>query len=318
MKELDFLKIINETLSKNSHIGDDCAYLKDLGIVITQDSMVEDIHFSRNFASPYQLGYRAIIVNLSDIFASGALPKYITVSLSLPKNIDNSFVKEFYGAIEKLAQEYDFEVVGGDITGGDKVFISVCAIGLTKDRNISSRSYAKDGDYVITTGSYGSSVAGLWLLQNKTDLDFPSIIDAHLLPTVQSDFSKQLATKLVGTYAMMDTSDGLADALFKIAQASNVLISVDFNKIPYDKNIEEVSQMANVDLRGWVLYGGEDYQMVACVDAESLKMLTDYTIIGRVKEKSENHYVQVIFDDKIEKISDLEKTFDHFRRSNEI
>lgn len=311
MKELEFIKTIKETLSRNAHIGDDCAYLKDLGIVITQDTLVEDIHFSMKFSSPKQLGYKSIAVNLSDIFASGAVPKYLTVSLSLPKDIDSNFIKEFYSACDKLSKEYDFEIVGGDITGSDKVYISVCAIGLTKGRKISSRSNAKAGDYVITTGNHGSSTAGLMMLIKGKPHN--SLIDAHLFPTVQRNLSNQIATTANNDYAMMDSSDGLVDAVFKIAQASEVLISVDFNKIPYDKCIEEIAKSAKKDYKDWILYGGEDYQMIACVNEELLSKLADYTIIGRVREKSQACFVEVFFDDKIEKISDLEKTFNHFK-----
>lgn len=319
MKEQEFIKTIKETLSRNSHIGDDCAYLRDLGIVVTQDSLVEDIHFSRKFSTPHQLGYKSVAVNLSDIFASGATPKYITVSLSLPKNIDSSFVKEFYRACEELSKKYDFEVVGGDITGSDKIYISVCAIGLTASRTISSRCNAKVGDYVITTGNHGSSAAGLWILSEKgkgkgekISSTTPSpLVKTHLLPEIQSDFSNQIS-KLNTDYAMMDTSDGLVDALFKMSQASGVSISVDFNKIPYDKSIEKIAESAKKDFKDWVLYGGEDYQMVACVNESLINKLSGYTIIGRVREKSENYSVEVFFDDKIEKISDLEKTFNHF------
>ena len=367
MKELEFIETIKKTLSKNSYIGDDCAYLKDLGIVITQDSLVEDIHFSRKFSTPYQLAYKAIIVNLSDIFASGALPKYITIALSLPENIDKNFISEFYGACEDLSKEFKFEIVGGDITGAEKCFISICAIGLTKGRNISSRKYAKVGDYVITTGVHGSSAAGLWLLKKrmwknpkndsflrffKSDLGsarthtsygiaggmgasrtreiarkirnfsassnniskYPNLIKAHLTPTIQKDFSDEISTKVNRNYAMMDTSDGLMDAVFKIAQASDVSISLDFNKIPYDKEIEDVAKSANVNFEDWIFYGGEDYQLIACVDGENLKKLSvPYTIIGQVEKKNKNNCVEIVFNDKTEKIDNLEKTFNHFK-----
>lgn len=314
MKELEFLEIIKNTLSKNSYIGDDCAWLKNLGIVITQDSLVEDIHFLRKFSTPYQIAYKSIIVNLSDIFASGATPKYITVSLSLPKDTDKKFVQEFYKACDDLSKEFDFEIIGGDLTGSEKIFISVCAIGLTKGRKISSRKYAQKGDYVITTGIHGSSVAGLYLLRKEKRVKSKEkLIQTHLKPILTKDFSAEISTKIKRNYAMMDTSDGLVDALFKIAQASNALISVDFNKIPYDKEIEKVAKEANVDFKNWVLYGGEDYQLVTCIDKENLKKLkSPYTIIGLVKEKNEKHFVEINFDDSIEKITDLEKTFKHF------
>lgn len=323
MKELEFLEIIKNTLSKNTHIGDDCAFLTDLGIVLTQDTLVEDVHFSLNYSTPYQLGYKSIMVNLSDIFASGAIAKYLSISLSLPKNIDNSFVKDFYKACEDLSKKFDVEVIGGDITGSEKVFISICAIGLTKERNISSRSNAKVGDCIIVTGSHGSSAAGLWLLNNPNchpvivseSYPLSNLVKSHLETLVDQKFSTEISTKIKRDYAMMDTSDGLADALFKIAKASDVQISVDFDKIPYDKAIEVVADRAKIDFKDWILYGGEDYKIVACLDEENLKQIknADYTVIGRVKAKDENHFVEVVFGDKIETISNLDKTFNHFK-----
>lgn len=315
MKELELIDIIKNTLSKKSHIGDDCANLNDLGVVITHDSLVEDIHFSRNFSTPYQLGYKALVVNLSDVLASGAVPKYLTISLSLPKNIENDFVAEFYRACEDLSKEFDFEIVGGDITGADKIFISVCVIGITQGRKISSRSHAKIGDYVVVMGNHGSSAAGLQVLQREEGRGkSEKLILCHIMPTLNPEFSKEIATKIERDYAMMDTSDGLADALFKIAQSSGVMISVDFDKIEFDDDIKEVAKHANVDYRDWILYGGEDFKLVACLDEENLKKIeADYKIIGQVKEKTGNHFVEVIFEDKIEKISNLEKTYNHFK-----
>lgn len=321
MKELAFIEVIKNTLSNNSYIGDDCAYLKDLGIVITQDSLVEDIHFSRKFITPYELGYKAISVNLSDIFASGASPKYLTISLSLPADIDNEFIKEFYKACNTLAEKFDFEIVGGDITGSDKIFISICAIGLTENRNISSRSNARHGDLVITTGVHGSSAAGLFLLQNdKEILKDNKFVKAHLMPEVSNSFSNEISGKIKRDYAMMDTSDGLVDALFKISQSSNVLLFVDFEKVPFDNEIIEVANQTNKDYKDWVLYGGEDYKIVACLDKENLEKLDSslYTVIGEVKEKIDENFVEIIFDDKIEKINDLEKTYNHFSSQSNL
>lgn len=313
MKELEFIEIIKSILSKNSHIGDDCAYLKDLNIVITQDSLVEGIHFSLKTSTPYSLGYKSIIVNISDILASGAKPEYITVSLSLPKNITNDFVKEFYKACNDLSKKFDFEIIGGDITGADKIFISVCAIGKANNRQISSRKNAKIGDYIVTTGVHGSSAAGLWLLQNNIE-EYYDIKKVHLMPSVNERFSNEISQKTAREYAMMDTSDGLADALFKIAQASNALLTVDFEKIPFDRNIKKVAELSKTSYKDWVLYGGEDYQLVACVDKATLnKINADYTIIGEVKQMSNSHFVEVKFDNETLKIVDLEQTFNHFK-----
>lgn len=322
MKELEFIEIIKHTLAKSTYIGDDCAYLKDIGVVITQDSLVEDIHFSLKYTNSYNLGYKAIVVNLSDIFASGAIPKYVTIALSLPQNTETTFIKDFYTAVNNLSVEYGFEVIGGDITGGEKVFISICAIGLTNDRKISSRSNAQIGDIVITTGSHGSSAAGLWMLQNQKShskvisdtLNLSDFTNAHLKPTPKKQFSEALSTRINREYAMMDTSDGLVDALFKIAQASNVSISVDFNKIPYDENIKEIAKLSDKDYKDWVLFGGEDYQMVACINEKDLSKIEsiNYKIIGKVEEKNDSHFVEIKNGDSSILIKNLEQTFNHF------
>ena len=271
MKEQEFITIIKNSLQSDL-IGDDCAYLKDLGIVISQDNLTEDIHFSTKYIDAYTLGYKAAAVNISDIAASGAKPEYITVGLSLPKNTDAEFIKEFYNGLKDACGE--IKIVGGDITGSDKIFISIAIIGTTKNRKISSRSNAKPGYKIIVSGKHGSSSAGLKELFNGKQNKFTQI---HLMPKAQLDFSKNISEKIKEDYAMMDTSDGLADALIKIANASNVSMEIDFNKIPYDKDIEKFK-----DYKDLILFGGEDYQLVACVPLE-FEVKNSFEI-GYVKE----------------------------------
>lgn len=278
MNEKELIKIIKSTLNSD-YIGDDCAYLKDLGIVVSQDSLVEDVHFKRDLITPYQLGYKSVMVNISDICASGAEPLYLTVSLSLPKDIDESFVAEFYKGAKAALN--GAKIVGGDLTGSDKIYISVTAIGSDKGRKISSRANAKVGYKVIVSGEHGNSAMGLKLLLDGTCTHQPhpdrnegeKFISAHLTPTAQRYFSHQIASQIKVDYAMMDTSDGLADALIQIAKASDVTLSIDSEKIPHDARV-------GMDL---VLYGGEDYQLVAAVPQNFLQNITDYTIIGEVK-----------------------------------
>ena len=278
MNEKELIKIIKSTLNSD-YIGDDCAYLKDLGIVVSQDSLVEDIHFKRDLITPYQLGYKSVMVNISDICASGAEPLYLTVSLSLPKDIDENFVEEFYKGAKAALN--GAKIVGGDLTGSDKIYISVTAIGSDKGRKISSRANAKVGYKVIVSGEHGNSAMGLKLLLDGTCTHQPhpdgnegeKFISAHLTPTAQRYFSHQIASQIKVDYAMMDTSDGLADALIQIAKASDVTLSIESEKIPHDTHV-------GMDL---VLYGGEDYQLVAAVPQNFLQNITDYTIIGEVK-----------------------------------
>lgn len=273
MKEKEFLSVIKQIIG-SKYIGDDCAYLEDLGIVVTQDSLVEGVHFLRKYITPYQLGFKSVMVNLSDVVSSGAEGKYITISLSLPKDIDDNFVHEFYNGA-KFACGNNIQIVGGDITGADKIYISVCAIGSTAGRNISSRSNAKEGYKVIVAGNHGSSAAGLRLLSDnvKNNLE---LIKSHLEPKAQTEFGNEIAKNVKEKYAMMDTSDGLADALSTIAAESGVCLEVDFEKIPYDKSIEIFD-----DYEDLILYGGEDYGIVAAIPEKY--SISGETVIGRVK-----------------------------------
>lgn len=271
--EKELIKLIKTTLN-SSYIGDDCAYLKDLGIVISQDSLVEDIHFLRDKISPWQLGWKTASVNISDICASGAQPKYMTVALSLPKEINTEFVKEFYDGLKSACD--GVEIVGGDITAADKIFISATAIGSDKGRNISSRANAQPGQKIVIAGVHGSSAAGLkLLLEGKSEPE--KLIKAHLEPVAQLEFSRKIATAQTGKYAMMDTSDGLMDALSQISEASGVGININFDKIPVDEEIKSFTNWQEL-----VLFGGEDYGLVATVDTP----LEGAVIVGEITKGS--------------------------------
>lgn len=306
MNERELIKIIKSTLNSD-YIGDDCAYLKDLGIVVSQDSLVEDVHFKRNLITPFQLGYKSVMVNISDVCASGAEPLYLTVALSLPKDVDESFVEEFYKGVNAALN--GAKIVGGDLTGSDKIYVSVTAIGSDKGRKIASRANAKVGYKVIVSGEHGNSAMGLKLLLDGTSHppyrhhlpdgdEGEKFISAHLTPTAQREFSRQIASQIKVNYAMMDTSDGLADALIQIAKASGVTLSIDSDKIPHDACV-------GMDL---VLYGGEDYQLVAVVPEDFLQKMTGYTIIGDVKSSGAG----LVIDG--ESYTDIDsKLFNHFK-----
>lgn len=301
MKEKEFITIIKNTLN-SPYIGDDCAYLKDLGIVVTQDSLVEDIHFSTKFISAFDLGFKAVMVNVSDVVASGAEPKYLTISLSLPSNVKEDFVEEFYNGCKKACGN-DVQIVGGDITGSEKIYISICAIGKTLGRNISSRKNAKIGQKVIVSEIHGSSSAGLkLLLECKNSPE--KFIKSHINPVAQVEFGKNISTTVKEPYAMMDTSDGLMDGLSTIANESGVLLDIDFDKIPYDKDIEQFEHWQDL-----VLFGGEDYQILATVPQNFQGGFE----IGVVKE---GLGVNLKLRDKITHYSKQdveEKVFNHFK-----
>ena len=312
MKEEKLINIIKSIIG-DKYIGDDYAYIKDLGIIVSQDSLVEDVHFSLEYTSPYQLGYKSAMVNISDISASGGKGKYMTVALSLPKDISESFVKEFYdGMSDALKKCGNIEVIGGDITGSDKIMISVTIIGTDEGRKISSRSNAKSGQVVVTSGVHGSSACGLKLLNSDKKYDkkyYDTFISAHLMPEAQVEFGKKIAENIKEDYAMMDTSDGLADALYKIAVSSGKTLTVDFDKVKYEKEMKNIFPETYADT---VLFGGEDYQIIATVPKEIAEN-SGLDIIGAVEERTENEPVKILnFLGKTKIINNLEGCYNHF------
>ena len=282
MKEHNFINIINQ-LTKSPFLGDDCAFIKDRELVVSQDNFIEDIHFKKDWATPFQIGYKAVAVNISDILASGAEPKYLSIGLSLP-NIDEAYFTELYKGVLKGAN--GTTILGGDITGAEKITISITAIGDTRNRKISSRKNAKVGYVVIANGSFGESSKGLNDLQQG--LRCTRAIKTHLEPKLDFEFSKKIATQIDVDYAMMDTSDGLADALFQIAKASNVKIVT-----PYIEG----------------MFGAEDYKLVAVVPKDFLNKIDKYHLIGEVKE-FDGVYLQI--DNKTYSNYNELGLFDHF------
>lgn len=241
-----------KNITQSRYIGDDCAYLDELGITVSQDSLVEDVHFRLKWMRPFELGEKTALVNISDVLASRARPKYITISLSLPNTIQKDFVEEFYKGVMKSCTEYDVEVVGGDLTGSDKVFISATIIGVLNNQKATSRKASKAGYKVVVFGEHGSSAAGLRLLEHGANTP-SALIEAHKRP--------KLCKKLPvceTPFAMMDSSDGLADALIKIANASQLSLEIDFEKIPFNPEIKIFEDYENL-----ILFGGEDYGLIA-------------------------------------------------------
>ena len=316
MRELDFLEIINKTLDTTSFLGDDCAYLEDLGIFVTQDTLVEDVHFSMYTTNAYQLGRKVVSVNLSDLAAALAVPKYITVSVSMPKLTKNSFVENLYKGINDVCNEFNIKVIGGDITGSEKIVISITAIGKKVSKFISSRKNAKKDDYIIVTGKFGSSSAGFYALSNFLYAD-NELINAHINPTPRIKESMILAQVINQNITVMDSSDGLVDALFKISKESKHSIKIDIDKVPISKKTKDFCEQNNLDYKYFAKWGGEDFELVACVPEEIYSKLDKniFTCIGRVMNK-DNVPCLIIKDEKNEEKITQEifekQSFNHF------
>ena len=313
MKELDFLEIITSQLSFSNYLGDDCAYLDDLDIYVTQDTLVEDVHFSLYTTTPYFLGRKAVNVNLSDLAAALSIPKYITVSLSLPKNTSSDFVEELYRGINDVCNEFRVKVIGGDITGSDKIVISVCAIGKKNSLFSSSRSYAKKDDYIVVTGNFGSSGVGLYALQNFLYCD-ETIKNAHLNPVARVIEAEKIANVIDSNIAVMDSSDGLVDALYKIALSSKHSLEIEFDKVPVAQEVKDFALRNNLNYKDFVLWGGEDFELVACVPEQIYHKLDKnlFHYIGKVQNKDNMPCVK-IDSERITQEIFRNKSYNHFK-----
>ena len=308
MKELEYLDVIKNTLGDSSLIGDDCAFLKDFDLCVTQDTLVEDVHFKLSTITAFELGQKAVNVNLSDLAASGAKPLYITVSLSLPSNINKCFVEDFYKGIDTACSKYNVKVAGGDLTGSDKVFISICAIGKKYNDVCVSRNASKPDDVIVTTGTHGDSAGGLKLLMQGVKAP-EALIKKHLLPQARVKESREIMIEAknsgIKEFAMMDTSDGLGDALYKLSKGSGYAFDIDFDSVQVS---QELKQSFPEDYKELVLWGGEDYELLFTIPESVYNRL----------DKSRYFKIGVVLSTPFSKAQELEfekKSFKHFEEN---
>ena len=293
MNEFDILEIISSKLSSTEFLGNDCAkiydYVASLPLIVTQDTLVEDVHFSLNTTNPFELAVKSITVNVSDLRASLALPKYISISLSLPQNISKAFVEKFYEGIEAACKMYKCCVCGGDLTRSDKIVISICAIGQQIRRIEAGRQYAEEGDLVLLFGSAGDSALGLLELAENSSAN-TAFTKAHLSPEIDLDAVYKFSELPITKFCAMDTSDGLADAIYKISMASKCVLDVDVSNIPLTEDFKNVCKKFNRNIFETILFGAEDFSLLVTMNAEYARILNipDFHIIGRVVESSEN------------------------------
>jgi thiamine-monophosphate kinase len=254
----------------SSYIGDDCAVLAD-GKLVSSDTLVEGTHFRLDFTNWRQLGWKSCAVNLSDIAAMAGRPRYLTVALTLPATCPDleQSLEQFYLGFTQCARAFGAEIVGGDLTVGPHFVVNVTAIGESHESGLLLRSGAQPGDVVVVTGTFGSSAAGLELLLQGDSASLlegrEQLLLAHLEPRPR--LAEALAlVRLVGSRgALMDASDGLGDALWQIAEQSQVDIEVDLEAIPRSSAMTSFAHASGINPYQWALYGGEDYELVATI-----------------------------------------------------
>jgi|TARA_B100001964_G_scaffold245559_1_gene333420 thiamine-monophosphate kinase len=288
-------------------IGDDAAVVrfdKKHYLLLTTDTLVEDDHFNLKWFKPEQIGSKAIESNVSDIAAMGGFPKYALISLTLPKNTNTIFLNKLYNGINKNCKKYKISIIGGNLSSGNKISITISLIGLVEKKNLCLRSDAKVNDLICVTGNLGSSKAGLELLRHKKK---GKSINYYLNPKSKLN-DGILLSKYVN--AMEDVSDGLASEVLNICNESKVGAVIYRDLIPLNKNTISDAKKVKKNPYDYALYGGEDFELVFTTNKNQLKKLkgTKCIVVGEILPKNKGIYLY----DKGKK-KKLKYGYEHFK-----
>jgi thiamine-monophosphate kinase len=307
-------------------VGDDGAILTPSpgqSLVVTTDLLVEGVHFSDRTTPPDSVGWRAAAANLSDLAAMGATPLGITVGLSLRGDCPIAWVQSLYEGMSRCCSAYESAIVGGDLCRSSVITVAITAIGQVSPDRYLRRNAAQPGDEIVVTGRHGASRAGLERLLNPSlpcpadPEDQQAWIQAHQYPRPRFDVLPVLGeVQSSGSRAIagMDTSDGLADAVLQICRASGVGAQLDLAYLPFPPGL--VTWVGEMQAIAWVLYGGEDFELVLCLPRAEAEWVCSQLgeaakIIGKITNRS-----QVILQDSQglhppQNLS-LDQAFQHF------
>jgi thiamine-monophosphate kinase len=290
-------------------IGDDAAVL-DFGTkktVISTDLLIEGVHFDLAYMPLKHLGYKAVVVNLSDICAMNSKPTQITVSVAVSNRFPLEALEELYEAITRASKEYKVDVIGGDTTSSQKgMIISITALGEADENEIVYRNGAKATDLLVVTGDIGAAYMGLQVLErekqvfqvnpnSQPDLDaYTYLIERQLKPEARTDIRTLLHALEIQPTAMIDVSDGISSEIMHLCKQSNVGCNLYEDKLPLDPQFISVCEEFNIDSTTIAINGGEDYELlftVAITDFDKIKGNPNFTIIGHMTEPSEGTHL---------------------------
>ncbi|MDY0780647.1 thiamine-phosphate kinase [Tenacibaculum sp. IB213877] len=286
-------------------VGDDCAVIspENNEVVVTTDLLVEGVHFDLSYMPLKHLGYKAVMVNLSDVYAMNAEAQQITVSLAVSNRFPLEALEELYAGIQLACDTYKIDLAGGDTTSSTKgMLISITAIGTAKKEDIVYRNGAQPTDLIVVTGDLGGAYLGLQVLerekqvfqvnpQSQPDLEnYTYIIERQLKPEARKDIPELLKDLEVKPTSMIDISDGLSSELFHICTQSKVGCKVYEDKFPLDPKVISTCEEFNIDSTMVALSGGEDYELLFTVsinDFDKIKGNPNLTVIGHITEEKE-------------------------------
>lgn len=286
-------------------IGDDAAVFtpgKNKKTVVSTDTLTEGVHFDLSYTPLKHLGYKAVMVNLSDIYAMNAQAKYITVAISFSNRFPVEAIDELYEGVLLACEIYGVDLIGGDTTSCiSGLTINITAIGEADEDKLAYRNGAKENDLLVVTGDVGSAYMGLQILEREKtvfkandkiqpDLDgFDYILERILKPEARKDIVTLLEKMDVTPTSMIDISDGLASEVIHICRESGVGVDIYEDKLPIDPKTVLTLQDFNLSATTVALNGGEDYELLFTVkqaDYEKIKGNPHLTVIGHVKDKN--------------------------------
>jgi thiamine-monophosphate kinase len=298
------IKIHNEETLKG--VGDDAAVIEnkaDEVTLVTTDMLVEGVHFDLTYMPLKHLGYKAVVVNLSDICAMNGKPKQVFVSMALSNRFSLEAVEELYTGMLLACQEYKVDLAGGDTTSSTSgLVLSITATGTAKKGYQVYRDGAQPNDLVCVTGDLGAAYLGLQILEREKqiyienpgvqpDLEgFDYILERQLKPEARVDIVNLLAEMGVKPTSMIDVSDGLSSELLHICKQSGVGCTIYEDKLPIDPTAYDTARELNLDPITCMLNGGEDYELLFTVsidDFDKIKHNPSITIIGHITPKDE-------------------------------
>ncbi|MFO7828168.1 MAG: thiamine-phosphate kinase [Bacteroidales bacterium] len=284
-------------------VGDDAAVIEygNICSVITTDLLIEGIHFNLVYTPLRHLGYKAVVVNLSDIYAMNATPKQITVSLAISKKFAVNHIEEIYEGIKLACENYHIDLVGGDTSSSlTGLAISITAIGEAKKEDIIYRGSAKNTDVVCVTGNLGGAYMGLQLLEREKEIfnanpgtqpkleGYDYILQRQLKPEARKDIIELFKELKIKPTAMIDISDGLSSEILHICKNSDVGCKIFQDKIPIDLNTEKMAKEFNLEPLIAALNGGEDYELLFTIDINDLEKIKGHPLIhpiGHIADK---------------------------------
>ncbi len=290
-------------------IGDDAAVLnfENKHTVVTTDLLVEGVHFDLAYMPLKHLGYKAVMVNASDVYAMNAKATQITVSIAASNRFPVEALEELYSGIELAAKLYNIDVVGGDTTSSTSgLLISITALGIADKEDIVYRSGAKPNDLLVVTGDLGAAYMGLQILEREKevfkanpnaqpDLDpYTYLIERQLKPEARKDIAPLLKELGVKPTSMIDISDGLSSEIIHLCKNSQVGANLYEEKIPLDPAVISVCEEFDIDSTTIALSGGEDYELLFTIsqeDYDKIKANPNLTVIGHMAEEKEGMHL---------------------------